>query len=75
MLLTKLPQHQSSTVNSRKIEDYWKKKLDGIKELQLPKDPSKGGPSNNESNKVILNIDKILINKIEKICFSLLHKF
>ena len=66
MLLTKLPQHQPSTVNSQKIEDYWKKKLDGIKELQLPKDPSKGGPSNNESNKVILNIDKILINKIEK---------
>ncbi|MCL6261365.1 amino acid adenylation domain-containing protein [Aquiflexum sp. TKW24L] len=64
MPLTKSPNNQSATNSFQFITDYWLKKLEGVKELQLPKDPSKSLVKGYENNSLDFSIDKADLDKI-----------
>ncbi|MCH6198673.1 amino acid adenylation domain-containing protein [Aquiflexum sp. LQ15W] len=64
MLLTKSPNTQSATNSSQLISDYWIKKLEGIEELQLPKDHSRSLTDRTEINTIDFLIDRSLLDNI-----------
>jgi amino acid adenylation domain-containing protein len=65
MSITKSPNNQSATESSRSINGYWIKKLEGIEELQLPKDPSKSLTRGKENNTFSFFLDNALLQDIK----------
>ncbi|SMD41575.1 amino acid adenylation domain-containing protein [Aquiflexum balticum DSM 16537] len=55
---------QSATESSFPINEYWIKKLEGIEELNLPKNYSKSLAKGKKNNKIDFRIDKSLIENI-----------
>ena len=64
MSISKPPNKQSTRESFQLINDYWVKKLDGIKELQLLKDPSRSLAKTEEKNYLTISLDIILLNEI-----------
>ena len=64
MSVTKSLNNQSATGFSQSINGYWIKKLEGIKELQLPKDPSKSFSNKKEPNILNFSINRELLDNI-----------
>ncbi|WP_113925697.1 non-ribosomal peptide synthetase [Cognataquiflexum aquatile] len=65
MSVTKSLNNQSATGFSQSINGYWIKKLEGIKELQLPKDPSNSLTKGKENNTLNFFLDKALLHDIK----------
>ncbi|MCH6234725.1 non-ribosomal peptide synthetase [Cognataquiflexum rubidum] len=65
MSVKKSLNNQSATGSSQSINGYWIKKLEGIKELQLPKDPSKSLTKGKENNTLNFFLDKALLHDIK----------
>ncbi|MCH6198671.1 amino acid adenylation domain-containing protein [Aquiflexum sp. LQ15W] len=64
MLLTKSQITQSATESPFLIKDYWIKKLEGIEDLQLPKDHSRSLTDRTEINTINFLIDRSLLDNI-----------
>lgn len=64
MPVTKSPNNQPAKESTLSINDYWIKNLEGIKELQLPKDPSKSLTKGKENNLLSFFLDKALLQNI-----------
>uniref|UniRef100_UPI0035937D56 condensation domain-containing protein n=1 Tax=Aquiflexum sp. TaxID=1872584 RepID=UPI0035937D56 len=64
MPLTKSQITPSATEVSFLINSYWIKKLEGIEELQLPKDHSKSLTKGTENNTIYFQIEKSLLENI-----------
>ncbi|MCL6261367.1 amino acid adenylation domain-containing protein [Aquiflexum sp. TKW24L] len=64
MPLTKSQITQSATESFFLIKDYWIKKLEGIEELQLPKDHSRSLTPRTVNNTIDFQIDKSLLDNI-----------